>query len=213
MSFIPDTNILLAYLIGVIVITITPGTDMTFFLGRTISHGVVAGTAALLGATSGVLVHSILVAFGLSALIVASPTLFFGVKIVGAIYLMWLAYGAIQNGSTFRFDDSAKKRRSLANIWAQGIAINLMNPKVVLFFLTFLPQFVSVNDPNAAGKLLFLGLFFSVTAFIICIPMILAASKLTNWLRASPKATRIIDYLFATVFGAFAVRILLTERN
>lgn len=213
MSFVPETHLLLAYLVGVFIIAITPGPDMTFFLGRTIAKGIPYGMAALMGASTGVLVHSMLVAFGLSALIVASPNLFLAVKIVGAVYLLWLAIDAIRNGSTLRFEKSSAKQTSLSAAWLQGIAINLLNPKVILFFMTFLPQFVSVGDPHARGKLLFLGLVFSVFSFFIVVPMILAASKLTGWLKANPKVTRVIDYVFASVFGAFAVRILFTERG
>ena len=213
MDFIPDTPLLLAYIVGVLVIAITPGPDMTFFLGRTIAKGVPFGLAALMGASTGVLVHSLLVAFGLSALIVASPKLFLLVKIAGAVYLLWLAFDAIKNGSTLRFEKVNSKETTLTAAWLQGIAINLLNPKVILFFMTFLPQFVSVGDPHARGKLMFLGLVFSVLSFLIMVPMILAASRLTLWLKTNPKVTRIIDYLFATIFGAFAVRILLTERG
>ncbi len=213
MNFIPDYHLLAAYIVGVFVIAVTPGPDMTFFLGRTIAKGVTFGLAALLGASTGVLVHSMLVAFGLSALIVASPSLFLGVKIAGAVYLLWLAIDAIRNGSTLRFEKASSKQSSFAAAWLQGIAINLLNPKVILFFITFLPQFVSVSDPDARGKLLFLGAVFSVFSFIVMVPMILAASKLTGWLKANPKVTRIVDYVFASVFGAFAVKILLTERG
>lgn len=213
MSFMPETHLLLAYLVGVFIIAITPGPDMTFFLGKTIAKGVPAGLTAMAGASSGVLVHATLVAFGLSALIVASPKLFLAVKIAGAVYLLWLAIDAIRNGSTFRFEKATVKDRSLLNIWMQGVAINLLNPKVILFFMTFLPQFVSVDDPNVRGKLLFLGVVFAVVAYVVMVPMILAASKLTGWLKANPKITRAIDYVFASVFGAFAVRILLTDRG
>lgn len=213
MNFIPETSILLAYLLGVIVITVTPGPDMTFFLGRTIAAGVPAGLAAMFGATSGVLVHSMLVAFGLSALIVASPALFLILKIVGALYLLWLAFEALRKGSTYRLEADERRPRPLYQVWLQGVGINLLNPKIILFFMTFLPQFVSASDPNASGKLLFLGLFFAVVAIIMLIPMILAAGKLTGWLKRKPGVARLIDYLFAGVFGAFAVKILFTERG
>ncbi|MGB7288230.1 MAG: LysE family translocator [Salaquimonas sp.] len=213
MTFIPELSLLLAYIVGVLVIAITPGPDMTFFLGKTIAKGVPAGLTAMFGASCGILVHSSLVAFGLSALIVASPQLFFAIKVVGAVYLLWLAIDAIRNGSTFRFEKSKGKETSLKAIWLQGVGINLLNPKIILFFMTFLPQFVSVDDPHAQGKLLFLGGLFVVVAFIVVVPMILLAGKLTGWLKQNPKATRVIDYIFASVFGAFAVRILLTERG
>jgi threonine/homoserine/homoserine lactone efflux protein len=92
-----------------------------------------------------------------------------------------------------------------------GIGINILNPKIALFFLTFLPQFVSANDPHAPGKLLFLGLFFLAVAIPIILPMIFAADRFAAALRARPRVTRTLDWLFAGVFGAFAVKILTAQ--
>lgn len=213
MHFIPETSVLLAYLAGVIIISITPGPDMTFFISRAIGQSVSAGLAAFAGASFGILVHTGLVAFGLAALIVASPSFFLALKLFGAIYLAYLAYQALRYGSTFTVSDKKQKPRSLFSNWLQGVGINLLNPKIILFFMTFLPQFISVNDPHATGKLFFLGSLFVVVAIPILVPMILAAGKFSGWLMANPKIMRGMDYLFATVFGAFAVKILLTERG
>lgn len=212
MDFLPSIPALAGYLAGVMVIVVTPGPDMTYFLGRTVSLGVVAGIAAMLGAVTGLLVHSTLVAFGLSALVVASPTLFTLVKLAGAAYLAWLAIDAIRRGSALNVERSRAGDRSLPRVWLQGLAINLLNPKIVLFFMTFLPQFVSAGDPNAPQKLLFLGILFSVVTIPLTLPMIFAASAITGYVRDNRHIARAIDYLFAGVFGAFAVRILLTER-
>lgn len=213
MDFIPDTPVLLAYIAGVIVITLTPGPDMTYFIGRAIAQNVTAGLAAFAGASSGLVVHSLFVAFGLSALIVASPALFTIVKIAGAAYLGWLAIDAIRNGSTFRVSEKEQKPRSLFNNWLQGLGINLLNPKIIIFFMTFLPQFVSPADPHASGKLLFLGIMFVLVAAIILVPLIALAGQFAAWMKENPKVTRVVDYLFAGIFGAFAVRILFTERG
>jgi threonine/homoserine/homoserine lactone efflux protein len=212
MNFLPSLPALAAYLAGVVVIVITPGPDMTYFLGRTVSLGVLAGIAAMLGAVTGLLVHSTLVAFGLSALVIASPTLFTAVKLAGAAYLAWLAIDAIRHGSALNVEKARGRETRLGRVWLQGLGINLLNPKIVLFFMTFLPQFVSAGDPNAPQKLLFLGVLFSVVTIPLTLPMILAASAITGYVRSNRRIARAIDYLFAGVFGAFAVRILLTER-
>ena len=212
-DLVPESHLLAAYVLGVLIVSLTPGPDMTFFVGRTIANGVPHGMAALTGATTGVLVHSMLVAFGLSALIVASPGLFLAIKILGALYLLWLAIEAIRKGSSFRFDRQDAKKASLTKTWMQGVLIDLLNPNIILFFMTFLPQFVSASDPNAREQLLFLGGLFVVLSYCTMVPVILLAGKLTGWLKANPKVTRLIDYLFASVFGAFAVRILLTDRG
>ena len=211
MDFIPDTPVLLAYIAGVIVITLTPGPDMTYFIGRAIAQNVRAGLAAFAGASVGLIIHSLFVAFGLSALIIASPALFTIIKVAGAAYLGWLAFDAIRNGSTFKVSERAEKPRSLFSNWLQGLGINLLNPKIIIFFMTFLPQFVSASDPHAPGKLLFLGLSFIVIALPFTIPMILAADGFSALMRRNRTVTRAIDWLFAGVFSAFAVKILFTQ--
>jgi threonine/homoserine/homoserine lactone efflux protein len=161
----------------------------------------------MLGAMTGIVIHTSLVALGLSALIVASPQAFLALKIAGAAYLLWLAYQAIRHGSAFS-PSVGKTRHSLFQNWATGLGINLMNPKIILFFMTFLPQFVSAADPHAPGKLFFLGLLFIPLSLPITIPMVIAADGFSALLRRSPTVARFIDYLFAGVFTMFALRIL-----
>ena len=212
MTFLPDLATLIAFIAAALVLTITPGPDMTLFIGRTLAEGRAAGLAAMLGASCGIVVHTCLAAFGISALIAASPQAFFVLKIVGAAYLVFLAVQAIRTGSTFKLETRPEaKIHSLAQNWLTGLGINLLNPKIILFFVTFLPQFLTANDPNPAGKLLFLGLFFMAIAVPFSALMILAADRFAAALKSRPKLMRGLDYLFAGVFSAFAVKILLTQ--
>ncbi|MCT7377784.1 LysE family translocator [Chelativorans salis] len=211
MVFVPDLAIILQFAAATFVIAITPGPDMTLFVGRALSQGRAAGFACMFGAMTGILVHTLLVALGLSALIVASPQAFLALKIFGAGYLVWLAWQAIRRGSAFSPETKAGAGRSLFKNWATGLGINLLNPKIILFFMTFLPQFVSSSDPHASSKLLFLGLLFIPLALPITTPMVLAADGFSKLLRKSPKVTRAVDYLFAGVFSAFAVKILTAQ--
>lgn len=212
MTFVPDLSTLFAFFLAAVVLTITPGPDMTLFLGRTLASGRAAGMASMLGASSGILVHTSLAAFGISALIAASPEAFFVLKMFGAAYLVFLAAQAIFSGSALNVKKGKrKKEKSLFRHWLTGVGINLLNPKIILFFVTFLPQFVSASDPHAAGKLVFLGLFFILVAIPLSVPMILAAETLSVTLMRRPKVTRAIDWLFAGVFSAFAVRILFAQ--
>lgn len=212
MTFLPDLASILAFTVAAIILTITPGPDMTLFLGRTLTQGRAAGIAAFCGACTGSLIHTMLAAFGLSALIAASPEAFLALKLVGAGYLVYLAIQAIRNGSSLTLDRGAggPKQSFFAN-WATGIGINLLNPKIILFFVTFLPQFVSVSDPHAAEKLVFLGVYFIAVAAPMSLAMIVAADRFANALKRQPKVMRAIDWLFASVFSAFAVHILLTR--
>ncbi|WP_274425989.1 LysE family translocator [Chelativorans sp. YIM 93263] len=211
MVFVPDFAIIVQFALATFVLAITPGPDMTLFVGRALSQGKVAGFACMFGAMTGILVHTLLVALGLSALIVASPEAFLALKIFGAGYLIWLAWQAIRHGSAFSPEATASKRNSFFKNWLTGLGINLLNPKIVLFFMTFLPQFVSPGDPHASAKLLFLGLLFIPLALPVTTPMVLAADGFSKLLRKSPTVTRLLDYLFAGVFSAFAIKILTAQ--
>jgi threonine/homoserine/homoserine lactone efflux protein len=211
MNFIPDLAIIVQFAIATFIISVTPGPDMTLFVGRALSEGRAAGFACMLGAFTGIMIHTALVALGLSALIVASPQAFLALKVIGALYLVWLAVQAIRHGSAFSPEKRQGAGHSLFQNWMTGLGINLLNPKIILFFMTFLPQFVSAHDPNAPGKLFFLGMLFIPLALPIVVPMVVAADKFSRLLRKNPTLTRIVDYLFAGVFSVFALKILTAQ--
>ncbi len=211
MDFIPDISTLLAYSIASVILFITPGPDMSLFLSRTISSGRRAGIASMLGTNVGCMVHTLLAAFGVSALIAASPTAFLILKVVGAGYLLWLAVDAIRNGSSLNVKDAEYKPASTFGSFMMGITVNLTNPKIVLFFITFLPQFVSAADPHVTAKLLFLGLYFVTINTPLAFLMIWGAEKLVGWLKVRPRVMRGIDFSFAGVFAFFALKIAFTQ--
>ena len=211
MSFIPDTTTLIQFAIASVILSITPGPDMTLFVSRTLSQGRAAGFASMAGALTGVLIHTMLVVVGVSALILASPNAFFALKIFGAGYLVFLAYQAIRYGSAFSPQEKAGPRISVTKSFSIGLGVNLMNPKVILFFVTFLPQFVSVHDPDAGAKLFFLGVLSVLIAIPLSVPMVLAADRFSSALKRNPRVTRSVDYLFAGVFSAFALKILTAQ--
>lgn len=210
-SFVPEWPIIIQFFIATAILALTPGPDMTLFVSRSISQGKMAGLACMAGASTGIAIHATMAAVGLSALILASPAAFAGVKIIGAAYLVWIAIQAIRKGSSLTLPNINNKKVSLAQNWATGLAINLLNPKIILFNMTFLPQFVSASDPHASGKLLFLGLIFIPFALPFTIPMIFAADKFSGALKNNPKITRVMDWLLAGLFSAFAVRLLMAQ--
>ncbi len=213
MTFIPDFTTIAQFALATCLIAITPGPDMTLFVGRALSQGRAAGLACMAGAMCGIVIHTTMVALGLSALILASPSAFVALKIVGAIYLVWLAWKAIRHGSAFKVEKVAAPGQSLLRNWATGVGINLMNPKIILFFMTFLPQFVSAHDAQAPGKLIFLGLLFISLSLPITTAMVLAADAFSSLLKKSPRVTRVTDYLFAGVFSAFALKIITAKAH
>lgn len=212
MAFIPDAQTLLTYTIASIVLFITPGPDMSLFLARTLAGGRKAGIASVLGANAGCCVHTVLAAVGLSALLAASATAFTALKIVSALYLLWLAIESVRNGSVLNVRAEGPARTyPFWTTFLFGMGVNLTNPKVLLFFITFLPLFVSASDPHAAGKLVFLGLYFVVVNVPLSVVMILGAERLVTYLKTRPSILRAIDWLFACVFGLFAIKILFTQ--
>jgi threonine/homoserine/homoserine lactone efflux protein len=212
-TFIPDLHIILAYTAASVILIITPGPDMTLFLGQTLTGGRARGTAAFLGASAGLVVHTMLAAFGLSALLAHSETAFGVLKVAGVAYLAWLAIDALRRGSALTLAPGSDAAQPLGQVFLMGVGINLLNPKIIMFFLTFLPQFVSASDPHAGAKLMFLGLYFIGLGIPICFVLILAADRFTTAIRRSPRVMRTIDYLFAGLMGAFAVRLLFARAD
>lgn len=209
-EYVPVFSVLAAYTVAAVVLGITPGPDMTFFLSKTVAQSRAAGLAAFGGATTGLVIHSLAVAAGLSVLLAASATAFTILKIVGALYLAYLAIDAVRHGSALSLDRRGRIE-PLGSVYLKGLLVNLLNPKIIVFFVTFLPQFVSPGDPHAAKKLLFLGLFFALVNLPICVGLIMFADRIAGFLKKSPRVMRAVDWAFATVLGAFAVRLVLTE--
>jgi threonine/homoserine/homoserine lactone efflux protein len=206
---LPDAPTMAAYTLACLVLFVTPGPDMSVMLSQTIASGRRAGVAAVLGTSLGGVVHTLAAALGVSALIAASATAFGVLKIGGALYLAWLAIDTLRRGSSLSVRPGAVVTPGRS--FRLALLVNLTNPKVVLFFVTFLPQFVSAGDPNPAGRLAFLGLFMIAFSLPLSLALILSAERMVATLKRRPRLMRGIDWLFAGIFGAFAVRILTAE--
>ncbi len=211
MDFVPSLPTFLAFSLAILLLALTPGPDMTLWISRSLRDGRSIGLMVLAGTSFGISIHTILVAFGISALIVASPTAFMMLKTGGAAYLLWLAIQAIRHGSNFVVKADGDGEASRLNAFINGLWVNLLNPKVIIFFMTFLPQFVTADDPHVTGKLVFLGLWSIILSLPIGIAIIFGADFLSGWLQANRKILRGIDYTFAGVFSIFAAKILMTQ--
>ena len=211
MDFLPSLPTLLAFTAASLLLAVTPGPDMTLSIIRALAQGRGPALFVVVGTSTGILIHTLLVAFGISALITASPTAFFILKTGGAGYLLWLAIQALRSGSNLSVEKvEGVKGSVLANV-STGLWVNLLNPKVIIFFMTFLPQFVTASDPDVTQKLIFLGVFFILVGSPVNVIVILLADKLAGWLQANPKVLRGIDYTFAGVFSVFAFKIFMTQ--
>ncbi|WP_196260258.1 LysE family translocator [Pelagibacterium limicola] len=210
-EMIPSLSVVLAFALAAIVLAITPGPDMALFISRTINFGTSHGFATVLGAITGIAVHTMLAAFGISVLILTAPAAFMALKVVGALYLIWLAISAIRSGAGLTVKKATGRVPSLKASYLTGLGINLTNPKVALFFVTFLPQFVSADDPAASAKLVFLGLEFVVLSLPIVVAIVLGARWLTETVMKSQRIQKALNWSFAAVFAGFAATILFAE--
>jgi threonine/homoserine/homoserine lactone efflux protein len=204
-----SSSLAAAYVLACFILAATPGADMALFLSRTLAGGRAQGFAAQAGASVGLVVHTFAAALGLSALLAASAEAYEAVKIAGALYLLWLAFRAIRHGSELKA--GAPARGGLRGAFMNGLLINLTNPKIVLFFVTFLPQFISASDPHASAKLFALGLgFIAITTAVNAI-VILVAGRFVAAAKRNPRALRVFDYGFALLMSAFAGRLIWSE--
>jgi threonine/homoserine/homoserine lactone efflux protein len=211
MDFLPSFATALAFVAASLLLAATPGPDMTLSISRALSQGKTPALYVVLGTSLGIVVHTMLVAFGISALITASPIAFTILKTGGAAYLLWLAIQAIRFGSKLSINAVAEpKGTPLSNI-SSGFWVNLLNPKVIIFFMTFLPQFVTSGDPAVTQKLLFFGFLFILVGMPVNAMVVLASDKLASWLQTNRKVLRGMDYTFAGVFSIFAAKIFFTH--
>jgi threonine/homoserine/homoserine lactone efflux protein len=212
LNFLPSSSVLLAYTAASLLLAMTPGPDMALFLSKTMSGGRRFGFAALGGVLSGLVVHACAAALGLSALLAASAHAYGAVKLLGGAYLLWLAYGALRHGSALPLDGGAAQRRGgLFSTFLIGVGINLTNPKIIIFFVAFLPQFVEVGDAHAVGKFLFLGLYFLCIGALFSAALILVAARFIAAARTHPRAMRAFDFGFAGLMSAFAARLIFAQ--
>lgn len=209
-DLLPSAATVLAYAAAVVLLVFTPGPDMALFLGRTLASGRAAGLAALAGTTAGLYVHTALAALGLSALLAASPVAYAALKWAGAAYLVFLAIQTLRHGSAFEVRGE-RAATSLARAFLAGLGVNILNPKIVLFFVTFLPQFVAADDPHAAARLAILGGLYGLIGAPICVVLILAAERVSGAFARSARLRRGLDWATAGLFGAFAARLVLSR--
>jgi threonine/homoserine/homoserine lactone efflux protein len=211
LEFLPSPTVFFAYTAASLLLAATPGPDMALFLSKTLIGGRRFGFAALGGAMAGLVVHACAAALGLSALLAASSEAYGAVKLVGAVYLLWLAYGALRRGSALRLDQAGQQRGGLFSVFLTGLGINLTNPKIIIFFVTFLPQFVDAGDAHPAGKFLFLGFYFLLLGALFGGAMVLVASQFVAAAKRHPRAMRAFDFGLAGVMGALAARLILAQ--
>ena len=204
-----------AFLFASIVITLAPGPDNLMVLGYSLSRGRATGFAIALGCALGCFTHTLWAALGFSALVLAMPGAFFTLKLLGAAYLLWLGVGALRSRArSVHLDSKAITAAAPQPMWrnvVRGFVANAVNPKVALFFMAFLPQFVTAGAP-AGPQMVVLGALFAVQTVIVFGAIAAAAGTLGGVLARKPQLAAWLDRGSGALLIALAVHLLVSPR-
>ena len=209
---LPELPRLLPFALASLALNITPGADMTFVAAASARGGARSGVAAALGVGAGSLVHLVAAAVGLSALLASSQGAFTVLKWVGAGYLLYIAFSMLRGGGSPRAE-AVPLPRSDSALFRSGALVNILNPKVGLFFLAFLPQFVDPAPNLAAVQTLLLGLWFNTGGTIVNVVVAVVTARAAaglGGLRGVDKAAR---WFAATIMGALAVKLVTSDNR
>jgi threonine/homoserine/homoserine lactone efflux protein len=207
----PDLHSLALFLAAGLALNLTPGPDMLYVAARGASEGRPAGIASALGIGAGTLVHIALVAFGLAAVLSAVPVAYTAIRLAGAAYLVYLGARALRGTRTTT--TTTLEPASLSAIFRQGVITNVLNPKVALFFLAFLPQFVDPARGNPALQVVMLGLLFDTTGTIVNLVVAVFSSGAARRLRAPGRSSMIMQRLTGGIFVALGLRLAWSVRR
>ncbi|WP_430495033.1 LysE family translocator [Rossellomorea marisflavi] len=198
------------FLLTGILLNLIPGADTMYIVGRSISQGRTAGIYSVLGIISGSLVHTLFVAFGLSLILVKSVLLFNVIKVIGVVYLVYLGIRMILDKSNLAFQQATGTTMNKRKIYIQGLLTSLTNPKVSLFFIAFMPQFI---DPNVTSPVpfLILGLTFTITGLLWCLFVAYFSSCVTKTLRGNQKVGQVLNKVTGVIFIGMGIKLLQTK--
>ena len=204
-------DVLGTYFIACLILAIAPGPDNIFVLTQSALQGKKAGIFVVLGLCTGLLFHTTAVALGVAVIFKTSQNAFTLLKVAGALYLIYLAWGAFRSGATSIESGNNTILRS-GQLYRRGIFMNITNPKVSIFFLAYLPQFANPARGSITIQMLMLGAVFILSAILVFGAIALAAGSLGEWLSRSQQVQRWINRLAGTVFVGLAIKLLMTER-
>lgn len=201
----------LVFLSAGILLNLAPGPDTFYILARSGAEGRAVGVASALGIAAGSIVHTMAAALGLSVLLATSPLAFDVVRWTGAAYLVFLGIRMLLAKAS-AVGESDTRGRGVAAAFRQGMLTNVLNPKVALFFLAFLPQFIVPLAAHAKLGFVVLGLSFVATGLGWCLVLALAGAAIGTWLRARPRFGAWLDRLCGAVFVGLGIRLALQQR-
>lgn len=202
---------LLPFLLAAVVLTVTPGPDNLMVLGMGMARGRKHGIAFGLGCAFGCLSHTLLAVVGVGALIAASPAAFTVLKVAGGLYLIKLGWGAWRHAGAVDVARVDAPREAPLRLFFKGCIANAINPKVVLFFLSFLPQFVVPARGDAALQMAALGVAFTLQAAVLFGLLGWFAGTIGRWLNRRPRAGVVLDRLAGTVFIGLGLKLIVSR--
>lgn len=202
-----------AFLIAGLILNLTPGADTIYILGRSVAQGKKAGILSALGISTGAIFHIIFATLGLSIILAKSATAFEIVKYLGAVYLIFLGIKTILKKEDGKFELSNESEIvNYRKIYLSGVLTNILNPKVALFFLAFLPQFIAPNYGQSSLPFLILGVTFLLTGTIWCLVLALFASKLSDRIRKNYKIKMWLDKITGGIFVTLGIKLALMKK-
>jgi threonine/homoserine/homoserine lactone efflux protein len=200
---------LIPFLTASILLTLSPGPDIIYVLVQGMTNGKKHGIVTTLGLVSGIIIHTSLVAFGVSAIIKQSETLFFLIKLLGAAYLFYLAWQVYRSQPTINIGaEISGNKKELASLFKRGFLMNVLNPKVAIFFLAFFPGFLWQPEGNTVMQFYILGFLFMLQAFLIFSTVAILAGKISTYLNKHPYSGVVFKWLQVVVFVGIGVFIL-----
>ncbi|MFI9052040.1 LysE family translocator [Streptomyces sp. NPDC053427] len=199
----------IAFLLTTLVVVVTPGTGAVYTLATGLSHGRRASVVAALGCTLGVVPHLVATISGLAALLHTSAVAYEVVKYLGVGYLLYMAWATLRDKEALAVEGEAEPR-SAARLIASGVLINLLNPKLTMFFVAFLPQFVPVGEPDSLGVMLRLSAVFMALTFVVFAAYGMCAAAVRNRVLARPKVMTGIRWVFAACFAGLSAGLAVT---
>ncbi len=203
-------EILSAFVLATGLLSISPGPDIIFVLTQGISHGRKFGLATTAGLMSGCLVHTTLLAFGISALIKSNPYLFFFIKLFGAIYLFYLAIMAYRSSGKLAVYERDTPKKSLWRLFRQGFFMNVLNPKVTVFFLAFFPGFLFSDELGLVVQFYILGAIFILVSFMVFAAVAILAGGISNYIQSHSGLGQILKWVQVIVYSGIGFYLLLS---
>lgn len=199
-------------MIATSVLSLSPGPDNIYVLMQSIVNGKKYGLATVAGLISGCLVHTTLVAFGVSAIIKESDTLFFIIKLLGALYLLFLAFKVYKSSSELSLNSENVPKKSLLQLFKQGFIMNVLNPKVSIFFLAFFPGFLFSDTLSSVVQFYVLGLLFMLVTAIIFSTIAILAGSISEYIKQHNRIGLYLKWLQIIVFVGIAILIFTSEK-